>query len=127
MSANVLVIDDSPTIRQLVSQTLEGAGLRVCAASDGYDGAEKIKAGGVDCVICDVHLPNRNGFDLVDEIRQVPEFADLPIIMLSTDGSQSSLARAKEVGASGWIVKPCRPTKLVETVKQLINRSSVSA
>lgn len=119
MSAHVLVVDDSATVRQQVSVALTQAGLSVSEAVDGADGVNKIKAGGVSCVVCDVNMPNKNGIELIEEVKSDAKYAKLPIIMLTTEGSKELITRAKKAGASGWVVKPFKADMLVAAVKKL--------
>ena len=116
---NVLVVDDSETIRNQVTEALTGAGMTVGQAIDGNDGVSKIRAGGIDCVVCDVNMPNKDGIELVKEIKAESRFAKLPIIMLTTEGAKDLIARAKKAGASGWMVKPFKPELVVAAVKKL--------
>ena len=119
MSTNVLVVDDSATVRQQVCAALSQAGLRVSEAVDGVDGVTKIKSGGIDCVVCDVNMPNKNGIEMVAEVKRDASYSNLPIIMLTTEGSKDLIAKAKAAGACGWIVKPFKPDMLVAAVKNL--------
>ena len=119
MSARVLVVDDSATIRQQVSAALSVAGLEIVEAVDGVDGLSKIKDGGINCVVCDVNMPNKNGIEMVEEVKKDAAFASLPIIMLTTEGAKDLIVRAKAAGASGWIVKPFKPEMLVAAVNKL--------
>ena len=127
MSINVLVVDDSATIRQYVSTTLQDAGMSVTEAVDGVEGVNKIKAGGVDCVICDVNMPNKDGIELVREIKADPVFASVPIIMLTTEGARELITKAKKAGACGWIVKPFKPAMLVAAVQKLTEDLTASS
>ena len=120
MTKKILVVDDSATVRQQVSIALTQAGLDVTEAVDGVDGTSKIKAGGIDCVVCDVNMPNRNGIELVEEVKGDAQFSALPIIMLTTEGAKDLIARAKAAGACGWIVKPFKADMLVAAVKKLV-------
>lgn len=126
MSINVLIVDDSATIRQHVGTTLTGAGMTVSEAVDGQDGIDKINAGSVDCVICDVNMPNKNGIELVQEIKGNPKFKDLPIIMLTTEGAKELIVKAKSAGACGWIVKPFKPAMLIAAVNKLTEQLQAS-
>lgn len=119
MSKTVLVVDDSATVRQQVSSTLKQAGFNVVEAVDGADGKNKISAGGVDCVICDVNMPNKNGIEMVEEVKGDARFKALPIVMLTTEGAKELIERAKSAGAAGWIVKPFKPDMLVAAVQKL--------
>lgn len=120
MPTNVLVVDDSATIRQLISISLKASGFEVTEARDGIEGVELIRAGGVDCVICDLNLPRKNGLELLDEIKQDPEFSSIPILMLSNEGAEELLGAAKAAGACAWLVKPCKPPMIVNTVKKVV-------
>lgn len=119
MSATVLVVDDSATVRQQVGSALRLAGFTVVEAGDGAEGKARILAGGVNCVICDVNMPNKNGIEMVEEVKSVPAHKALPIIMLTTEGAPQLVQRAKTAGATGWIVKPFKADLLVAAVKKL--------
>ena len=119
MSATVLVVDDSATIRQQVGAALSVTGLEIVEAADGVEGLKRIKAGGINCVVCDVNMPNKNGIEMVEEVKKDTAFASLPIIMLTTEGAKDLIVRAKAAGASGWIVKPFKPEMLVAAVNKL--------
>ena len=119
MSANVLVVDDSASVRQQVGVALKQAGFSVSEAVDGVDGKKKIEAGGIQCVVCDVNMPNKNGIEMVEEVKKDSRFKSLPIVMLTTEGAKDLIAKAKAAGASGWIVKPFNAAALVSAVKKL--------
>ena len=119
MIPNLLIVDDSATIRQQVSSALSPHGFHVEEASDGNLGLARIKNGGIDCVICDINMPNMNGIEMVAEVKQLPEFAELPIIMLTTEGARELIQKAKSAGASGWIVKPFKIDLLLAAVRKL--------
>src|SRR5262245_49685997 len=116
MSATVLVVDDSATVRQQVGAALVQAGFKVQEAQDGVEGKSRIIAGGIDCVICDVNMPNKNGIDMVEEVKKDAKFGKLPIVMLTTEGAKELIERAKKAGACGWIVKPFKADLLVAAV-----------
>ncbi|MFO0941343.1 MAG: response regulator [Pirellulales bacterium] len=119
MSTTVLVVDDSATVRQQVATALLQAGFQVFEAADGIQGLNKAKQGGVDCVITDVNMPNMNGIEMVTAIKQDSVCSHLPIVMLTTEGSKELIAKAKQAGASGWIVKPFKADMLVAAVAKL--------
>jgi two-component system chemotaxis response regulator CheY len=120
MGKKVLVVDDSRTVRQLVSETLAPAGYEVIHASDGLEGAGAIAKGGdIRLVICDVNMPKLGGIEMVAFIKQKPQNAKLSVLMLTTEGSRASIARAKAAGANGWIAKPFKPEVLLATVQRL--------
>jgi two-component system chemotaxis response regulator CheY len=115
-----LVIDDSATVRQEVSQCLTRVGFEVLEAADGQSGAEAIdKDATISVVICDVNMPRMNGIDMLISVKSHPKNASLPILMLTTDGQPALIKRAKEAGAKGWVVKPFNPVQLVAAVQKL--------
>lgn len=117
--AKVLIVDDSKTIRAQVNFTLSKSGFTVVEAEDGLDGIKKLEENGdVKMVICDVNMPNMDGLQMVEKIKQDGKFT-MPIIMLTTEGAADKIARAKEAGAKGWMVKPFKPEQLVEAAKKL--------
>jgi two-component system chemotaxis response regulator CheY len=119
MSKNILVVDDSGTVRQQVTMALKQAGFNTVEACDGLDGIEKITNNHIDMVICDVNMPNMNGLEMVEAVKGKPEHKALPVIMLTTEGQPSLIKRAKEAGAAGWIVKPFDAGQLIATAKHL--------
>jgi len=121
MSNTVLVVDDSATVRQQVSAALTQSGFQVQEACDGVEGKSRIEAGGISCVICDVNMPNKNGIEMVEEVKSLPAFKQLPIVMLTTEGAKELIERAKKAGACGWIVKPFKADLLVSAVQKLVS------
>lgn len=119
MSKTVLVVDDSSTVRQQVSMALTQAGFATKEAADGQEGLESISAGSVDMVICDVNMPRMNGLEMVEAVKAQPANKALPIVMLTTEGQPAMIKRAKEAGASGWIVKPFDAGQLVAAAQKL--------
>ena len=119
MNITVLVVDDSATVRQQVATALTQAGFQVVEASDGSQGLNRAKQGGIDCVISDVNMPIMNGIEMVTLIKQDPILSSTPVVMLTTEGSKELIAKAKQAGASGWIVKPFKAEMLVAAVKKL--------
>ena len=119
MSKKVLVVDDSASVRQQVSAALKQAGLTVVEAVDGLDGKKKVESGGIDCVVCDVNMPNMNGIEMVQTVKSDARFKSLPIVMLTTEGAKELIAKAKAAGAAGWIVKPFNAAALVKAVEKL--------
>jgi two-component system chemotaxis response regulator CheY len=116
----VLVVDDSNSIRDMVSFTLKSAGYETVEAKDGLDGLNKAKTGTFDLVISDVNMPNMDGITLCQELRSLPTFKFTPILMLTTESSGDMKMRGKSVGATGWLVKPFNPEKLLATIKRVV-------
>lgn len=120
MSKKILVVDDSATVRQQVGMALTIAGFTVVEAVDGVDGVSKIAATpDLALVICDVNMPRMNGLELVETVKQGGGAPNLPIVMLTTEGDPTLVARAKQAGAKGWIVKPFKPELLVAAARKL--------
>lgn len=120
MAKSILAVDDSTSIRQMVAFTLKSAGYTVIEAVDGQDGLDKIKAQTVDLVLTDQNMPRMDGLTLIRTLRSLPQFTATPILMLTTESSDEMKAQGKAVGATGWIVKPFDPHKLLEVVKIVI-------
>lgn len=115
----ILVVDDSATVRMQVGTVLTQAGFNVQKACDGVQGVSRINEGGIDGVICDVNMPNMNGLDMVRTVKADVRHKTLPILMLTTEGSQELVAQAQHAGAAGWVVKPFKAELLVAAVKKL--------
>jgi two-component system, chemotaxis family, chemotaxis protein CheY len=114
---NILAVDDSKTMRDMVSFTLKEAGFNVTEAVDGVDGLNKAKGGRFDVVITDVNMPNMDGITLVKHLRAEANFRSTPIF--TTESEQGKRDAGKEAGATGWIVKPFNPEKLVQVVQKV--------
>jgi len=120
MGKRILIADDSPSMRQLVSFALEDSGYDVIAASDGTEALEKLKGQDVDMVITDLNMPHMNGIELIKRLRNGAGFGLKPIIMLTTESCEDMRQQGRNAGASGWITKPFTPEKLIEVVNRLL-------
>ena len=118
MSKQILAVDDSESIRDMVALTLESAGYQVKTAVDGEDALTK--ADGADMVITDLNMPRLDGIGLITKLRAKPGFAGKPIVMLTTESQDGKKAEGKKAGATGWIVKPFKPDQLVAVVRKLV-------
>ncbi|GLQ76209.1 response regulator [Vibrio sp. vnigr-6D03] len=116
----ILAVDDSVSIRQMVSHTLKDAGYDVETANDGSDALKKAKMTKFDVVISDVNMPVMGGFELVKAIRGNPQYKFIPILMLTTETSMEKKQQGKSAGATGWLVKPFNPETLLKTLKRVI-------
>ncbi len=119
MTRHILAIDDSRTIRTLLTATLEGAGFRVTTAVDGVDGVAKFQQSDADLVITDVNMPNKDGFGVIEDIRSGPVNRAVPVLVLTTESGSDLKDRARKAGATGWIVKPYDDVSLVSVIKRL--------
>ena len=120
MAKSILAIDDSASIRQMVSFTLKGAGYEVIEAVDGEDGLAKAKAKAVDLVLTDQNLPRRDGLSMVRALRQLPAYRTAPILILTTESSDAMKNQGRAAGATGWQVKPFDPNRLLEVVRKVL-------
>jgi len=119
MSTHILAIDDSRTIRTLLTVALEKAGFRVTTAVDGVDGVAKFQDADADLVITDVNMPNKDGFGVIEDIRQGNVNRAVPVLVLTTESGAALKQRAREAGATGWIVKPFDDESLISVIKRL--------
>jgi two-component system, chemotaxis family, chemotaxis protein CheY len=117
---SILAVDDSASMRQMVSFTLKGAGYNVIEAADGQEALEKARGAKVDLVLTDQNMPKMDGISLVKSLRGLPSYAGTPILILTTESSDEMKARGKAAGATGWLVKPFDPAKLLDVIKRVI-------
>jgi two-component system chemotaxis response regulator CheY len=118
--ASVLVVDDSKSMREMVSFTLRSAGHEPVEAEDGVDALEIAKKGLFDLVLTDVNMPRMDGISLVRELRGLDSFRFTPILVLTTEGGSDKKMAGKEAGATGWLVKPFNPEQLLATIKKVL-------
>jgi two-component system chemotaxis response regulator CheY len=119
MTKKILAVDDSKTMREMVTFTLKNAGYEVVEAEDGKAALDALGGAKVDAVITDLNMPNMNGFELIRALRANPTYKFTPILMLTTEGDAAKKEEGKSAGATGWIVKPFNPEKLVEVVNKV--------
>lgn len=120
MGKVVLTVDDSASIRQMVSFTLKSAGYEVMEAMDGEDGLAKARSRIADLVLTDQNMPKMDGLTLIKSLRALPDYRAKPILMLTTESSDAMKSAGRAAGATGWLVKPFDPQKLLEVVKKVI-------
>lgn len=119
MTTRILAIDDSRTIRSLLTMTLEKAGFEVTTAVDGVDGVNKFQEDHADLVITDVNMPNKDGFGVIEDIRGGEKNRGVPVLVLTTESGAALKERARKAGATGWIVKPFDDEALVSVIRRL--------
>ncbi|MEM6930327.1 MAG: response regulator [Myxococcota bacterium] len=116
----VLIVDDSPIVRQQVKLALVPEGFELLEAEDGVQGLEMLETRSeIGLLICDVNMPNMNGLEMLEQMSGKEVRADLPIVMLTTEGDPALMKKAKQFGARGWIVKPFQAPMLVAAAKKL--------
>lgn len=118
--AQVLVVDDSNAIRQLLSKTLSTIGHTVSSCEDGSQGLELAKKKSFDLVITDINMPEMDGLRLISKLRELPDYRIKPILVLSTEYSQEMKQKGKEAGATGWLVKPFNPSTLLDVIAKVL-------
>ena len=119
-SLNVLIVDDQQTIRSLVRSGLQQLGFtNFQDAADGEDGLRAMLAKPYSLVISDYNMPNLDGPGFIERVRQHPEHRATPILVLTTESDPTKKARARSAGATGWIIKPFNPDKLVEAIRRV--------
>lgn len=119
MNKTVLTVDDSRTMRDMLHLALSAAGYVVIQAEDGVHGLEVLAASQADVIITDINMPRLDGFGFIAGVRAEGRHRAVPILVLSTEGDAEKKARARAAGATGWIVKPFDPIKLVDAVRRV--------
>jgi two-component system, chemotaxis family, chemotaxis protein CheY len=119
MAKRVMTVDDSRTMRDMVSFTLKKAGFDVLEAEDGQDALAKLEKTPVDLVITDINMPRMDGITLVTRLRALNAFRSIPILILTTEGGDDKKTQGRAAGATGWIVKPFAPEKLIQVVNKV--------
>ena len=120
MEKTILIVDDSESIREVVIFTLENAGYKVLPAIDGQDAIKHLDGKHLDLILTDLHMPNMDGIGLIKEVRKMEAYKYVPILYLTTESQQSIKMEAKQAGATGWIVKPFMPEKLIAAIGKII-------
>lgn len=120
MGKSILIVDDSESIREVVSFTLENEGYDVMAGVDGKDALKLLDGKSVDLIITDLHMPEMDGIELIKNVRQMEQYKRIPILFLTTESQAAKKLEAKEAGATGWIIKPFVPAKLLAALKKVL-------
>lgn len=122
MTAHILTVDDSASVRLTTKIALTGAGYQVTEAVDGLDGLNKAKSSHYDLIVTDLNMPNMNGLAMIEALRKLPTHTGIPIIFLTTESDADMKNRAKAAGATGWITKPFDPEQLVKIARKVLAR-----
>jgi len=120
VSKTILIVDDSSSLRQVVSITLKGAGYSVIEACDGRDALTKLNGQKIHLIISDVNMPNMDGITFVTEAKKLPAYKFTPIIMLTTEAGEARKQAGQAAGARAWVVKPFQPAQMLGAVSKLI-------
>ncbi|MBD3586288.1 MULTISPECIES: response regulator [Salinimonas] len=121
MSKKILAVDDSASIRQVVEMTLKSAGYDVTTAQDGQDALDQCKFNRFDFVLTDQNMPRMDGLTLIRELRKMSAYARTPIVVLTTEAGESMKTQGKAAGATGWMVKPFDPDKLLTVTSKVLS------
>jgi len=119
VSLTILAVDDSRTIREMLGHTLRQAGYEVLVAEDGVHGLEVLRTERPDVIVTDINMPRLDGFGFIEAVRAEGNSRTTPILVLTTESEPEKKARARAAGATGWIVKPFDPIKLVEAIRRV--------
>ena len=122
MSASILTVDDSASLRMAIRIALTGAGYAVTEAADGVEGLAKATATRFDLIVTDLNMPNMDGLQMIRALREQPAQAGVPIIFLTTESDDAMKAQAKAAGATGWLVKPFVPEQLLKVSRKVLGR-----
>ncbi len=120
MAKTVLIVDDSESIREVVNFTLQNEGYNVLIGIDGEDAEQFLDGRTIDIVITDLHMPNIDGIGLIKKIREIDAYKHIPILFLTTESQTAKKMEAKQAGATGWIIKPFVPAKLLSAISRVL-------
>ena len=119
MKKIVLTVDDSRTILKMLSMTLNEAGYETVQAADGLEGLEALEFCTPDVIVTDINMPRLDGFGFIEGVRSDDKYRAIPILVLTTESDSDKKDRARRAGATGWIVKPFDPTKLIDAIERV--------
>jgi two-component system, chemotaxis family, chemotaxis protein CheY len=120
VAKTVLIVDDSASVRQVVSIALQRAGYEVVEGCDGKDALSKMTGQKIHLIISDVNMPNMDGITFVKQVKQHPSYKFTPIIMLTTESQEAKKQEGQAAGAKAWVVKPFQPDQMLAAVSKLI-------
>jgi two-component system chemotaxis response regulator CheY len=120
MGKTILIVDDSPSVRQVVRMTLKSAGYDVIEGVDGADALAKLDGQKIHLIISDVNMPRMDGITFVREAKKLPAYKFTPIVMLTTESDEKKKAEGQAAGAKAWVVKPFQPAQMLAAVSKLI-------
>lgn len=119
MSKIILTVDDSRTMREMLFLALSDAGFKIIQAEDGMHGLEVLESAAPDVIVTDINMPRLDGFGFIEGVRRHDKHRAVPILVLTTESDVRKKDRARRAGATGWIVKPFDPAKLVDAIRRV--------
>lgn len=122
MSASILVVDDSASVKAAIRIALTGAGYQLAEAADGAEGIAQANAGNFDLIITDLNMPVMDGLTMIETMRAMPAHVGVPIVFLTTESDEAMKQRARAAGATGWLTKPFDPDQLVKVARKVLGR-----
>ena len=122
MTASILTVDDSASVRMAIRIALSGAGYTVTEADDGTTALAKVRTTRFDMIVTDLNMPKMDGLTMIRELRKMPGQAGVPIIFITTESDNAIKAEAKAAGATGWLVKPFQPEQIVKVARKVLGR-----
>ena len=120
MGRKALVVDDSNSMRQMVSFTLQQAGFETVEGANGVEGLQRLAEGSVDLVITDLNMPEMDGISFIKQLRTQAQFKFTPVLMLTTETQDEKKSAGRSAGATGWITKPFNPERLLQVIKKVL-------
>jgi two-component system chemotaxis response regulator CheY len=120
MAKKIVIVDDSASIREVVKFTLENAGFDVLVGTDGSNAIHFFDGREIHLLITDLHMPEVNGIELIRSVRQLEEYKRIPILFLTTESQKDKKNEAKDAGATGWLIKPFVPQKLLAAINKVL-------
>lgn len=122
MSKKILVVDDSESIREILTFSLKQAGYEVMAAADGVEAINFFDGRHIDLVLTDYHMPRMNGLELIERVRNSESYKYIPVLVLTTENQMEKIREARQAGATGWLLKPFNTDKLLQTLRKVIRQ-----
>jgi len=120
MTKTILIVDDSESIREVVNFTLENEGHDVLIGTDGKDALKHLNGDHIDLIITDLHMPEMDGIEFIKNVRNAENYKSIPILFLTTESQTAKKMEAKDAGATGWIIKPFVPAKLIAAINKVM-------